>query len=145
MAQIEKSAEIRHLDPAKHQKQQAALLLAQGMPPAQVAKEVGCHKNTLLRWNQDDDEFIDLLDEMEGGIRQGLISEAVSHSRDEIRARVVRSAEIIDEALHSDDEKIRVQVATQVLKAAGALSEQVNVTVGLEQMIEHLDGSTTGD
>ena len=95
---------------------QAIPLIVEGNTDAEVAKVIGKTRETVNRWRNHDEDFKQELKAARSTYHDAQIA-AVS-------ARAQKAIAVLDKLLDSDDERIRLQAASLLLKSAPALKEE---------------------
>ncbi len=95
---------------------QAIPLIIEGKPDAEVGEAIGKTRETVNRWRNHDPDFKRELEAARNSYLEAQIA-AVS-------ARAQKAISVLDKLLDSDDEKIRLQAASLLLKSAPALREE---------------------
>lgn len=94
---------------------QAIPLIIQGKTDAEVAEAIGKTRETVNRWRNHNEEFNEALDDARSSYFESQVA-AVS-------ARAQKAIAVLDGLLESEDEKIRLQAASLLLKSAPALKK----------------------
>ena len=84
-------------------------LLATGMSDNEVAEQVGVSRQTVNKWKNQDDKFIYELGKQRANIWE-------QHS-DYYRSLVPKAIKVLEEGLESEDTKVRIDVAKNILRA----------------------------
>ena len=95
---------------------QAIPLIVEGNTDAKVAKAIGKTRETVNRWRNRDEDFKRELKAARNVYHDAQIA-AVS-------ARAQKAIAVLDKLLDSDDERIRLQAASLLLKSSPALKEE---------------------
>ncbi len=99
------------------EKQAAALVFSNvSYAEAEVAEAIGKTRETVNRWRNHDEDFKRELKAARNSYLEAQIS-AVS-------ARAQKAIAVLDELLDSEDERIRLQAASLLLKSAPSLKEE---------------------
>ena len=101
------------LDELSEEQIQALPLIIQGKTDAEVAEAIGKSRETVNRWRNHNDDFMERLEDARSSYLETQIA-AVS-------ARAQKPVAVLDELLDSEDEKIRLQAASLLLKSAPSL------------------------
>ena len=99
---------------------QAIPLIIEGKSDAEVGEEIGKTRETVNRWRNHDEDFKRELERVRKSYLEAQIA-AVS-------ARAHKAIAVLDNLLDSDDERIRLQAASLLLKSSPALKEQSRIS-----------------
>lgn len=98
-----------YFDRKINEKQEMAIpLVLAGLKDEDVAQKVGVTRQTVNKWKNQDLEFIDYLNYHRAQLQREYL--------DEIYALIPKAIEILKEALESDDQKVKIDVAKMILK-----------------------------
>lgn len=119
----------------KTKKAQIAACLGMGMSIAQAALECDVSRNqisSLLR----DDEFKELIQQIEDEAIQAMLSEVSTSVRRSIKELGPKAVEVLDASLNSEDSRVALQAAGLVLRS-GALATVSEERTGWESAISN--------
>lgn len=98
-----------YFDRKINEKQEMAIpLVLAGLKDEDVAQKVGVTRQTVNKWKNQDLELIDYLNYHRAQLQREYL--------DEIYALIPKAIEILKEALESDDQKVKIDVAKMILK-----------------------------
>ena len=112
---------IRHSDLSIEQRN-AIDLLIQGQTDEQVAEAVGVTRQTVCQWRNNNSEFIAELNTRR--------KEVWSSQDDRIRHLQNAALEVMEDALNSEDENLRLKAAIQISR--GRFTDKTGGSVGQE-------------
>lgn len=95
---------------------QAIPLIIEGKSDAEVGEAIGKTRETVNRWRNHDHDF---KRELEAARKSYLEAQVAA-----VSARAQKAIAVLDKLLDSDDERIRLQAASLLLKSAPALKEE---------------------
>lgn len=99
---------------------QAIPLIIEGNTDAEVAKAIDKTRETVNRWRNHDPDF---KRELEAARKSYLEAQVAA-----VSARAQKAIDVLDKLLDSDDERIRLQAASLLLKSAPALKEERRIS-----------------
>ena len=94
---------------------QAIPLMVQGKTDAEVGEAIGRTRETVNRWRNHDDHFADALDDARFSFMES--------QRVAVSAGAQMAVSALEELLNSEDDKVRLQAASLLLKSAPALKK----------------------
>lgn len=120
-------------------KQLAALALAEGMSVTEAAETAGVARQTLWLWSNEDEEF----QAMRQHAMDDLRSEALGKARLTLERLGPVAVHRLGKALDSQDERVIVAAAKQILDRLPDFGQHYNVETSLEAIIREIDARDT--
>jgi hypothetical protein len=111
MTKTDNFRQKKDFPPLSIEQENAVDLLVQGKSDREVGELVGVSRQTVTTWRNDNVVFVAALNAR----RQGLFGENIER----LRWMLSKALDVIASGLESEDEKIRVQTAWNIVKVAG--------------------------
>jgi len=129
------------------QKSRVIACLVQGMTVSETSTETGVSRRAIYDWRQDDEDFQRMLEDADERAYNALVDASVEVIKTRINDLGAKALRNVNEALDSDDERVRLQASQMVFRIGNFMERDVNVHLGLEQHLAALgNGSpSSGD
>lgn len=126
---------------SKVQMAQVIAGLVQGRTVRQVAETVGIPVGRITRWHRENDEFKQMLAEVEESVVAQIRSEVVTEATDMVVSLAGRAAEVMEQMLEAEKESVRLAAAAHVLRFSG-MGKATATGPSVEDLLRKTKGET---